>query len=918
MSSGANTPAAEGMAPAANLLSWDSPSDFIEMSAAAGASSSPRISASNHSYGQRIGWDPGSNSWNNNQGRFGSYTTGDSAALDRVIAGNATGTVAATELVSVWAAGNDRNDAPLTGVSGGAQDCLQGGLTAPGGGAFFADCIGPDGIAKNVITVGAMNGGGAMSTFSSYGPTDDGRIKPDLMAHGVSTLSLGTQSGAQTDTGTYPSSGTSMAAPVVAGIAGLMTQEFDSLSLSPLAASYKAILIQTARDVNGVDQSLPGPDFATGWGIADAEAALQLIRRAGGPGFAEGTVAATGTGGAWTFPFVVPAGMPDLRLTLAWSDLPSAAGGGLVNDLDLRLVPPGGGAPRQPFAPNATSPWLAAGTGDNTADNVEQVLVQSPAAGTWTAQVTAKPGSLLSGPQRFAIAGPITPDEGPIDGPKSDIVMVLDKSGSMRLPSATAGLTKMEALQDAATAMVDYLELVGGHGLSVVAFDSSVSPTTPSVGLAELDAGHADDARQAVGNLSAGGATGIIAGVTEAATRLASPAATNPSSTVVLFSDGRHNTPAGSDVGAIDSVMDEDTRFFSIGFGTDVDSSVMPGVAGNHDGVHIEEQTLSAGQLAKLFMVVAGLAADEQIIIDPDYDVSPGKFAQQPVFVAREDRSLTFAMFWDTPGRPMDFLVTGPDRRCKIVDRTHDGYALQEGKRHRIIRIDLPYTCEGGPSDGLTMHDGAWAVQARNRGDDGATVKVMALAETTTRLMPDIDVEGRKAILTARLHTEGKPVSKGLRIRAEITPNKPSTGDSERQDGVDRGPNDGRVMIPGRGGTLFGGGTVATGEDTPSIAIDIGRLRDRLIQPDLDIQLPRDVIDRLIRGIDRLPVEPAGPMTVDLRDDGLGADMRAGDGIFTAALGLTSPVLHNVRMVAEQARSGGVLTREYLTSFAVK
>jgi hypothetical protein len=925
VASGVNTPAAEGMAPAADLLSWDAPSDFTEMSAAAAPGAAPRITASNHSYGQRIGWDPRTNSWNPNQARFGSYTTADSAVLDRVIAGNAAGTIAPTELVSVWAAGNDRNDAPLPGIVGGPQDCFQGGLFAPGGGAFAADCIGPDAVAKNVITVGAMNGAGAIAGFSSYGPTDDGRIKPDLVAQGVSLLSLGdAPPAAQTDTGTSTTSGTSMAAPVVAGIVGLMREEFASTGLQPIAAAYKAILIQTARDVQGVGQSLPGPDFATGWGIADAEAALRLLRRAGGPGYAEGTVASTGAGNAWTFPFVVPAGAPELRVTLAWSDLPSAAGGGLVNDLDLRLLPPGGGAPEQPFAPNAAAPWQVAAAGDNTADNVEQVLVAAPAAGTWTAQVTAKPGSLVAGPQRFAIAGPITPDAGPIAGPKSDIVLVLDKSGSMGLPSATPGLSKMQSLQGAAEALVDYLELVGGHGLSVVAFDSVVRSTTPPVGLGPLDATSAGAARQAVGNLAPGGGTGIIAGVTEAAARLGSSMATNPGAALVLFSDGRHNSPAGSDVTAIDAVMDDDTRFFSIGFGTDVDSTVMPGVAANHDGVHLEEQGLLAGQLSKLFMVVGGLAADEQVVIDPDYDIAPSGLARQATYAAPEDRSLTFSVFWDQPGRPMDFLLVGPDGRCKLVDRPHEGYAVREGDRHRIVRVSLPYRCQGGPAEGAAMHEGIWQLQMRNRGDTEGRVKVMALADSTTRLAVSVDTSGRDALLTARLVTGGTLATKGVRIRAEIRPNHPSTGDSREQDlKGGSAPDQGRVpdviAFPPRGG-----GFVTAG-DEPSVTLspEMSELRDRIVlqRDELRIDLPDDVIERLLRGLDRGRIGGGGTprqMTVDLRDDGQGADRRAGDGIFTARVRADAPVLHSVRLVAEQARPGGVLTREALTSFLVR
>jgi len=421
--SGNPVAAAEGMAPAVNILSWDSSSDATEMTNASATTASPRIVASNHSYGIGIG-----NGGGNPQSVFGNYTN-QSVAFDNVVVAN--------DLVVLKSAGNDRND---TGAL--PRDCTQGGF------GVDADCLGPRAVAKNVITVGAMAGGAAIANFSSFGPTDDGRTKPDIVARGTNMTSTGTAIGnnddvPQQDDDTWIAGGTSMSTPVVTGIVALMFEEFASQNLFPSASSVKAILLQTARDVNGVGQATVGPDFATGYGIADAEAAMTLLRRQGGAGFAEGTLASTGGGGAWDFPFVM-----------------------------LNPANPGAAAVRN--------------GGDDAINNVEQVSVLNPAAGTWTVRVTAKAGSLALGPQSFSIAGPITPDSGPISGPKANIMMVLDKSGSMALPAATPGLTKMEALQDASTAFVDYVDLVGGHNLGITAFDGSINATSPAVGLQPL------------------------------------------------------------------------------------------------------------------------------------------------------------------------------------------------------------------------------------------------------------------------------------------------------------------------------------------------------------------------------------------------------------------------------------------------
>ncbi len=410
--SGVNFPAAEGMAPQIDILSWDADGDTAEMAVAAAPGSANRIVASNHSYGATIGWRRPGPVFIPNQDQFGRYTA-RSVAFDTIVAGDGV-SVAGTDLVIVKSAGNDRGNGQGFGPE--PADCRQGGL------GIDADCIGPVASAKNVITVGAMNGGASVAHFSGFGPTDDGRIKPDIMANGTNVRSLGDASATtddipQTDDGTWVAQGTSMSAPAVTGIVSLLNEELSNLALTepPSAAAIKAILIQTARDVAGTDQATVGPDYATGWGIADAQAAADLVRRQGGPGFAEGTVTDTGLAGAWEFPFVVPAGEADLRVTLAWSDLPGIAedaASDLRNDLDLRLIPPGTGAPQQPWTLDPTNPGEAAvrNGGDDATNNVEQVLVIDPADGTWLARVTAKPNSLGLGPQRFAIAGPITPD----------------------------------------------------------------------------------------------------------------------------------------------------------------------------------------------------------------------------------------------------------------------------------------------------------------------------------------------------------------------------------------------------------------------------------------------------------------------------------------------------------------------------
>jgi subtilisin family serine protease len=137
--------------------------------------------------------------------------------------------------------------------------------------------------AKNLLVVGAVNGIGAsyskkedvvMSSFSSWGPTDDGRIKPDIVADGVSVYS----SIATNDSSYAALNGTSMATPNAAGSL-LLLQEL-SQQLSPKkfikAATLKALAIHTANEAGDA----PGPDYKFGWGLLNMYDAANVLSNA--------------------------------------------------------------------------------------------------------------------------------------------------------------------------------------------------------------------------------------------------------------------------------------------------------------------------------------------------------------------------------------------------------------------------------------------------------------------------------------------------------------------------------------------------------------------------------------------------------------------------------------------------------------
>ena len=843
----------EGMAPAVTIANWDSADDANEMTNAATSAGAPGdptpIVVSNHSYSIGIGWNNDGDAFTDNHDSFGEYTN-TSQNFDTV--------VAQTGLAVFVSASNDRND-DWDGVTDVGiiptppNDCQHSGFNA----GVDADCIKPRGASKNVVTVGSVNQGTAISTFSNYGPTDDGRLKPDLVAHGDAVLSLEDTS----DTASGLRSGTSMATPAVAGMAVLLIEEATNMGLTLTPATIKAVLIQTARDVAGIGQATTGPDYATGWGIADIQAAVDLLQRPGGPGYLEDTLTvADGVGGAGalTYSFYVPPGQAETHMTLVWSDPagdPALAQTvpKLVNDLDLRLI-----------APDSTvfTPWILDPTipenaavrngGDDALNNVEQVSVQSPMEGIWVAEVSAKAASFPSGPQDFSLAGPLT-------DVKSDILMVLDRSGSMNLVSADPALTKLEALQAAADEFIDYVELVGGHQLGMTQFNAAVVPLSPVFDLQALDSASVADAHLAIANMVAGGSTNIIDGATEGTAQLTGPMALNARQILFLFSDGRHNTPAGSDITDIDAVVPTDMTFYSVGFGSTLNTVELEDMTSSRGGGHFEEQTLSATELSKLFMTVASLSVNEDVVIDPDFNLRRGGTARQRIFATADDSSLTFATHWETDNPDqLAFALTGPDTNCKIADKDHAGYATRGGARYRLIRVSLPYACADG---GSILHEGYWTLGARNQGER-ENVAIMVLGGTKLRLSARAKADKAGAYLFASLHRNREILGEAVRVTALVRRNLPPRGDSTKEDQVGSDPK-GRP------------------QDPPKI-------------PDL----PK-------------------PERVVLTDDGTGGDGKKGDGVHTARLNLTTPGRYSVRFIAEYKVGEGVATREWRTAFTI-
>ena len=263
-----------------------------------------------------------------------------------------------------------------------------------------------------------------MSAFSNRGPTNDGRIKPDIVAPGgwiLSTRSELASSNPMTDDpgGFYTHKrGTSMATPIVAGSAALVIEHLNNIGAyncdlasnpsnnqCPESALIKAILASGAHDLagqyttggdsNGNGAEEKAPNSHEGWGRVDLE---QLVHS----GFTEGVDISTSD--SHSFKLTIPdTGIEDFRVVLSWNDPANgpSAGKQLVNDLDIFLKSPSG--------------TIETYTNDDLNNLVGITVGDNPEVGDWEIVVTGE--NVPSGPQKYYLAsseGAITDMRSPV------------------------------------------------------------------------------------------------------------------------------------------------------------------------------------------------------------------------------------------------------------------------------------------------------------------------------------------------------------------------------------------------------------------------------------------------------------------------------------------------------------------------
>jgi hypothetical protein len=380
---------ARGVAPNAEVLSHDWTRDKLEVMEAAANG----LLLSNHSYGIMTDRVP---DW-----YFGSYIK-VAQEWDQIMYNT-------PYYLMVTAAGNAQkrqdNESPIAGTAADGYDVLLG----------FT-------LSKNSITVAAANTEidpqgnlrtAQVAAYSSFGPVDDGRIKPDLAGDGSSLISTSSQSNTSYDS--Y--SGTSMATPGVTGSLLLLQQYHEQLYGNFMkAATLKGLALHTADDVGA-----PGPDYTMGWGILNTKKAAEALWNKDYSTKINEDILQEGESKTFT---LEAQGDGTMAVSISWTDPASEyvnrgvlndTTKALVNDLDIKISQDG--MTYLPWKLNPEQPTFNAVRGDNAVDPFERIEVPN-AKGTYTVTITHK-GNLKHSAQEFSfVATGIKMSDCTLDAPE--------------------------------------------------------------------------------------------------------------------------------------------------------------------------------------------------------------------------------------------------------------------------------------------------------------------------------------------------------------------------------------------------------------------------------------------------------------------------------------------------------------------
>jgi len=322
-----------------------------------------------------------------------------------------------------------------------------------GAGAGWGNITGGHKTGKNVLAIGNLSYIDALAGSSSRGPADDGRIKPDICAVGSSVYST-------VDVNSYSTkSGTSMACPGVSGSLAQLYEAYKDLNggVNPNSGLIKAMILNTADDLGNA-----GPDYKYGWGRINVGKAYNLMSN---NNYLSGTIS---QGGNNTHNITVPAGTSQLRVMVYWTDYEAAASTNraIVNNINFSVTDPTAAS----FNPwvldptaNATNLNAVAVRALDSLNNMEQVTIDSPVAGSYTLNVDGF--SIPQGAQDYYIVYEFLTD---------DVQLTYPLGGEGFDPGTTETI-RWDAYGNSGFFKLEYSTDNGGSWSNIFAFVSSVS-----------------------------------------------------------------------------------------------------------------------------------------------------------------------------------------------------------------------------------------------------------------------------------------------------------------------------------------------------------------------------------------------------------------------------------------------------------
>lgn len=267
-----------------------------------------------------------------------------------------------------------------------------------GAGSQWGNITGGHKIGKNVIATANLNVNDRIVGSSSRGPASDGRIKPDISAHGKAQMS--------TDPNNIysPGGGTSAAAPGICGVLAQLHHAYRAIhGMTASSALLKATILVTANDLGN-----DGPDFIYGWGKINGLKAVKLLED---NRYMKDSLAQGATN---THTINIPRGVRRAKIMVYWADVEAStsAATALVNNLDAVVTDPSM-TNHLPWvlnaAPNPVTLALPATKGVDSLNNMEEIAIDNPAAGTFTLSVTGT--TVPMGVQKYYVVYEFLTDE---------------------------------------------------------------------------------------------------------------------------------------------------------------------------------------------------------------------------------------------------------------------------------------------------------------------------------------------------------------------------------------------------------------------------------------------------------------------------------------------------------------------------